>query len=219
MMSTTRGQLLPIKKVAEQESLKKLGTLESDNFLLDDLVRGMTGIWLQLRINNDLGYDPDDLIAKLILLSNLMRRHDPEKAFGSRSKEDRDQVLAPTLKLENGFQKLSDSLDSSQLPEEIHLQFLDAKTSFEKFSFSINHYAQTIERDEKLIENLYGSLITLLGSKSKATELVNHLASDLQSLGFKVRDKFEHKKWTRQVRENQRNRTSRSPLLNEKFSP
>lgn len=197
-LSVNRTTLLP-RKLSPKEQFQRLGTADSDCFELDDFFKVMVPLWLFLKSNEDLPYDPNDLIAKLLELSVIVRRMDRAKAFGSASKGAVDKILKPSKSILNLVERIEKDIGKTELPEAVRLQLADASTKFSTYILSLNKIEQALKHDEQKFISIYQSLGKTFGDKGRATQVINCLIADLQNLGLEVSPRFKDGSWTRKL--------------------
>lgn len=184
--------------------------LFSDNstwYLLEDFLSAMAGVWTVLKEREDIE-DPNDLIAKLLSMTVLIRQKRTPTGFGSKSKGARDKVLELVLDAEQAMKRLDGLMnESSGFPVETAASFAEAYGSFTKFFTHIASLRDTTQTNSDKTEALAAGIGTALGSSGSATELINCLSSDLVDAGFEIREEFKNKRWRKQIRDRKEKRT------------
>ena len=188
------------RKSSSKEQFRQLGRYDSECFELDDLAKSILPLWGFLRSEESLSFDPDELIAKVLELVVLIRRKEKAKAFGSRSKNSPDKTNKLTDKIAIDLQNLLNHVGDTELPETIRLQLHEAGRAFDRYHVSIKSLRSAYAGDEAKFKSIYKSLVSMLGNKGIATQLINGLVADLEALGFLVDKKFSDGSWTKKLR-------------------
>lgn len=193
------NQSLLSSELSSREYFVRLCTPDSQSLMLDDLCKAMLSIWLFLKSENYVSYDPDDFIAKLLELINLIRRKDKATTFGSGSKSDPDKILKPSFDISEQIQKLLSHIGSTELSESIKLRLIDADKAFNTYKDSVARVGLYLKRDDAKFTSIYRNLSGTFVEKGFATQLINCLIDDIQKMGFKVGSKYADKSWTRKI--------------------
>lgn len=194
----TNQSLLP-SELSSREHFARLCTPDSQCFMLDDLCKAMLPLWLFLKSEEYVSYDPNDLIAKLLEMVNLIRRKDKATTFGSGSKSDPDKILKPSFDISEQIQKLLNHVGSTELSESIQLQLIDADKAFNTYKDSVARVGLYLKRDDAKFASIYRALSGVFVKKGFATQLINCLIDDIQKMDFKVGSKYADKSWTRKI--------------------
>lgn len=197
-LATNQSLLLP-SELSSSEHFVKLCTPDSQSLMLDDLCKAMLSLWLFLKSERFVSYDPNDLIAKLLELINLIRRKDKANTFGSGSKSDPDKILKPSFDISERIQKLLSHIGNTELSESIQLQLIDADKAFNTYKDSVARVGLYLKRDDAKFASIYRGLSEMFVEKGLATQLINCLIDDIQKMGFKVGSKYADKSWTRKI--------------------
>lgn len=193
----TNQSLLP-SELSSREQFVRLCTPDSQSFMLDDLCKAMLSLWLFLKSEKYVSYDPD-LIAKLLELVNLIRRKDKAKSFGSSSNSDLDKILKPTLQISEQIQKLLNHVGENELSESIQLQLIDACTAFNTYKDTVERVSLYLKHDDAKFASIYEALSEMFVEKGLATQLINCLIDDIRKMGFKAGSKYADKSWARKI--------------------
>lgn len=206
-LASSQSFLLGRENKSVEKKKADLLTYEDENWQISDFVSALVELWLFLKTEVTEApfiYDPDDFIAKILVLTDIIRRKDAAAAFGSKSKEERDEVLRPAKEIVEKMKMLEKNINNDLvygLSPAIKIQFVKAKADFEKFKFALERYEVFIASDDLTFKQIYTALQKDAGDKSYVTQIINALIKDLIDFNIEVGTKYKDKSWVRKLNE------------------